>query len=83
MRLFGSSLVLGMALLASGYSAALAWQESAPKVNAQGNSAQIAKWIEQLGDADFETREKAADSLWRAGLAAEEAMKKAQMSEDF
>ena len=82
MRLFGSSLVLGMALLASGYSAALAWQESAPKVNAQGNSAQIAKWIEQLGDADFETREKAADSLWRSGLAAEEALKKAQMSED-
>ncbi len=80
MRRFGTALVLGMALAATGFSVPAFWQEGAGKT--APTPAQIAQWIGQLGDTDFDIREKAADSLWRAGLAAEEALKKAQMSED-
>jgi len=80
MRRFGTALMLGMALVATGWSVPWLWQEDVGKKPPQ--PAQISQWIQQLGDTDFEVREKAADSLWRSGLAAEEALKKALTSED-
>jgi tetratricopeptide (TPR) repeat protein len=43
---------------------------------------QIARWVEQLGDNDFNTREKASQSLWEAGQAAEDALLQAAKSAD-
>ena len=42
----------------------------------------IAPWIDQLGDADFETREKATDRLIEAGRSAVDALKEAAKSTD-
>src|SRR4051794_32863695 len=38
---------------------------------------QIAKWVEQLGDASFDVRQKATEALWHAGQPAEAALRKA------
>jgi hypothetical protein len=48
---------------------------------------QIAKWVKQLGDADFDTRQKASDEIWNATdddttPLIEEALKEALKSED-
>lgn len=43
---------------------------------------QIARWIEQLGDNDFEVRENASKKLWQAGAAAESGLEKATKSDD-
>jgi tetratricopeptide (TPR) repeat protein len=48
---------------------------------------QIAKWIRQLGDADFDVREKASEQIWNAtdedtSPLIEEALKEALKSED-
>jgi tetratricopeptide (TPR) repeat protein len=43
---------------------------------------QIARWIEQLGADDFQVREKASQALWKAGDAAESALKAALKSSD-
>lgn len=43
---------------------------------------QIARWIEQLGDNNFATREKASEMLWKAGDVAEPALQEAQKSKD-
>jgi tetratricopeptide (TPR) repeat protein len=43
---------------------------------------QIAEWIEQLGDNDFQVRENASKKLWQAGTAAESALEKAAKSDD-
>src|SRR5437870_13200526 len=43
---------------------------------------EIVKAIQQLGDDDFDTREKASHTLWLAGKAAEPHLKKALTSTD-
>jgi predicted Zn-dependent protease len=43
---------------------------------------QIAKWIQQLGDNDFEKREEAQQKLWEAGQAAEAALREATKDSD-
>src|SRR5262249_54111570 len=43
---------------------------------------QVARWVEQLGDNDFATRQKASQRLWEAGKAAEPALARAAQSDD-
>ena len=43
---------------------------------------QIARWVKELGDNDFETREAATQKLWEAGDAAEAALMEAVKSDD-
>jgi hypothetical protein len=43
---------------------------------------QIAKWVKQLGDGDFDTREKASEELWKHARAAESALRQAAKSDD-
>jgi predicted Zn-dependent protease len=43
---------------------------------------QIAKWVQQLGDDNFTTREEASRSLYEAGEAAEEALQGALSNDD-
>lgn len=43
---------------------------------------QIKKWMEELGDGDFKTRETAHKNLWKAGSDAEEQLKAALKAED-
>jgi hypothetical protein len=43
---------------------------------------QVARWVEQLGDNDFATRQKASQHLWEAGKAAEAALARAAQSDD-
>jgi tetratricopeptide (TPR) repeat protein len=43
---------------------------------------QVARWIKELGDDDFATREQASKSLWQAGSAAESAVFEALKSGD-
>jgi tetratricopeptide (TPR) repeat protein len=45
-------------------------------------AADIARWIKELGDNDFATREKASRKLWAAGEAAEDALRVAAASDD-
>ena len=44
--------------------------------------AQVKKWIDELGDADFTTRENAHKNLWKAGSDAEEQLKAALKGDD-
>ena len=44
--------------------------------------AQVKKWIDELGDADFTTRENAHKNLWKAGSDAEEQLKVALKGDD-
>ncbi len=44
--------------------------------------AQIKKWIDELGDSDFTTRENAHKSLWKAGSDAEDQLKIALKGDD-
>jgi tetratricopeptide (TPR) repeat protein len=44
---------------------------------------QITRWVEQLGDNDFATRQKASQRLWEAGKPAEAALKAAARSDDL
>lgn len=44
--------------------------------------AQVKKWIDELGDADFTTRENAHKNLWKAGSEAEEQLKVALKGDD-
>lgn len=44
--------------------------------------AQVKKWIDELGDADFNTRENAHKNLWKAGSDAEEQLKVALKGDD-
>jgi tetratricopeptide (TPR) repeat protein len=44
---------------------------------------QIDRWVEQLGDNDFATRQKASQHLWEAGKAAEAALERAGKSDDL
>ena len=43
---------------------------------------QIAKWIKQLADNDFDAREEASHKLWEAGEVAEDAVRLAAKSDD-
>src|SRR2546423_1460347 len=43
---------------------------------------QIARWIQQLGDNQFDAREEASRKLWEAGQAAEAALQAAAKSDD-
>src|SRR5262249_10520506 len=43
---------------------------------------QIARWIKDLGDDDYATREQASKRLWEAGAAAESAVVQALQSPD-
>ena len=43
---------------------------------------QVAQWVRQLGDDDFEKRENASKQLWEAGRLAEAPLKEAVMSDD-
>ena len=43
---------------------------------------QVKKWIDELGDADFTTRENAHKNLWKAGSDAEEQLKVALKGDD-
>lgn len=43
---------------------------------------EIQKWIEQLGDTDFSTREAAQKKLWAAGSKAEDALRQAAKGDD-
>ncbi len=45
-------------------------------------SEQISRWVRQLGDNDFATRERASQLLWEAGEAAEAALTRAARSDD-
>ena len=59
---------------------------AAGQVEARGadpSPEQIARWVEQLGDNDFATREKATELLWKAGSAAESALQQALKSTDL
>ena len=44
--------------------------------------AQVKKWIDELGDADFTTRENAHKNLWKTGSDAEEQLKVALKGND-
>ena len=44
--------------------------------------AQVKKWIDELGDADFTTRENAHKNLWKAGSDAEDQLKVALKGDD-
>ena len=44
---------------------------------------QIARWVQDLGDNDFNTRENASRLLWEAGQLAEKAVKEATKSTDL
>jgi len=44
--------------------------------------AQVKKWIDELGDADFTTRENAHKNLWKSGSDAEEQLKVALKGDD-
>lgn len=46
------------------------------------DAATIARWIRDLGDGDFEVREKASERLWRSGIAAEKPLSEATRSDD-
>ena len=50
---------------------------------AKADQASIARWIRDLADGDFEAREKASNSLWKAGNAAEKALQEAAKSDDL
>jgi Flp pilus assembly protein TadD len=43
---------------------------------------QIARWVKELGDGNFEVRENASKRLWEAGEAAEAAVREAMRSDD-
>jgi tetratricopeptide (TPR) repeat protein len=43
---------------------------------------QIARWVEQLGDNEFQRREEASQKLWEAGQAAESALEMVSNSAD-
>jgi Flp pilus assembly protein TadD len=45
-------------------------------------AADIARWIKELGDNDFATREKASRKLWATGEAAEDALRQAAATDD-
>jgi tetratricopeptide (TPR) repeat protein len=45
-------------------------------------AADIARWVKELGDNDFATREKASRKLWAAGEVAEEALRQAAATDD-
>jgi hypothetical protein len=55
-----------------------AWAAPPPRAAPE----EIARWVKELGDNDFATREKAARKLWAAGEAAEPALRQAANSED-
>jgi tetratricopeptide (TPR) repeat protein len=55
----------------------------AAAVPAKPSPEQIAKWIEQLGDNDFATRQAASRQLWEAGRSAEEALARAADGPDL
>jgi hypothetical protein len=44
---------------------------------------QVARWVQQLGDDSFATREDAARQLWEAGKVAEEPLRAALKSDDL
>ncbi len=69
--LFGTVVLLGSAVLAQ--------QPPAPT---RPTKAQIARWVAQLGDNDFNVREEASRLLWLAGEAAEPALQKVLNSGD-
>jgi hypothetical protein len=71
-----SKLLLSV-LLALGVSG-LVWAEPP----APPSKEQIARWVRQLGDDDFATRENAARQLWEAGQVAEEPLRAALKSDD-
>ncbi len=48
----------------------------------ENKQVQIKKWIEELGDGDFKTRENAHKNLWKAGAEAEELLKAALKADD-
>jgi tetratricopeptide (TPR) repeat protein len=50
---------------------------------AKPTAKQIATWVEQLGDNDFATRQKASRLLWEAGEPAEAPLKQAARSDDL
>jgi hypothetical protein len=58
----------------------LAAAESA--VAAEPTPAEIARAIKQLADDDFDVRERASDLLWKAGTAAESALREAMKTGD-
>lgn len=44
--------------------------------------ADVGRWVRELGDARFRVRELASERLWKAGHAAESALRRAQNSDD-
>jgi tetratricopeptide (TPR) repeat protein len=45
-------------------------------------AADVVRWIKELGDNDFATREKASRKLWAAGEVAEDALRQAAATDD-
>ncbi len=69
--LFGTVVLLGAAVLAQ--------QPPAPT---RPTKAQVARWVAQLGDNDFNVREEASRLLWQAGEPAEPALQEALKGTD-
>ncbi|HZT78852.1 MAG TPA: hypothetical protein VFA26_01415, partial [Gemmataceae bacterium] len=53
-----------------------------PSADPAPTRAQIAQWVKDLGDNNFEVREAASKRLWQAGEAAEPAVLEALKSDD-
>ena len=51
-------------------------------LDSQPTPKQIAQWVEELGDNDFQVRENASKKLWQAGAVTESALEKALQSDD-
>lgn len=62
--------------------AACAWQAEQPAAREDFSPAAIQQAVAQLGDEQFEVRQKASEFLWRAALRAEGALAKAVESDD-
>ncbi len=60
----------------------LAQPANPAKVPAKPTREQIARWVTQLGDNDFNLREEASQKLWEAGDIAESALQGATKSDD-
>ena len=58
------------------------WVAGDDKKKASPTKEQVAQWVRDLGDDDFEKRERASKQLWEAGQVAEAPLKEALKSDD-
>ena len=70
------------AVLGLGLAVALVCSPQPAPAAAAPSQEEIARWVRQLGDQRFTTREKATQQLWSSGQAAEPALQQALKSPD-